>query len=412
MEVSIIAIGNELLIGQVVDTNSGDIARIMADYGWSVDNVQVVSDSAADITSAIHHAMERTDVVLTTGGLGPTKDDITKRVLMQLFGGELREDSSVLENIREVFRKRGLQLNDLTRAQALVPTSCTVIQNRVGTAPVMWFERPDGKVLVAMPGVPFETRHVFPTEVLPRLLEKFGSDTAIAHATIQAVNVTESALATRLAGFEERLPSHLSLAYLPKPGLIRLRLDGRHSNAHILARDMCRYKEELIDLVGPNFLVDEDISPEDLLLRRLRAHGYSVGSAESCTGGEISRRIVAIPGCSDVMRGAVVAYSNDVKISVLGVDPNTLSAHGAVSEEVALQMAEGACRALGADCAMATSGIAGPDGGTPEKPVGTVCIAVTTPHSSKVATYHFPGSRDRVIDRAATTALLNLISLL
>lgn len=411
MKVSIIVIGTELLIGQVTDTNSGDLARMMAPAGWSVDSVQTVDDNADDIARAIALAMERTDVVLTTGGLGPTKDDITKRVLTDIFGGELREDPSVLQNIREVFDKRGLVLNDLTRAQALVPTSCTVIQNRVGTAPVMWFER-GGKILVSMPGVPFETRHVFPTEVLPRLLARFGSDTALAHATVQAINVTESALAMRLADFEKNLPPHLHLAYLPKPGLIRLRLDGQHSNPHLLARDMCRYKEELIDLVGANFLVDEDITPDLLLLRLLRSNGYTFGTAESCTGGEIARRIVANPGCSDVMFGGIVAYSNSVKTNVLGVDQKTLETYGAVSEQVAAQMAEGAKRALGTDCAVATSGIAGPDGATPGKPVGTVCIAVSTPRTTHTTTYHFPGSRERVIDRAATTALLDLVTLL
>lgn len=405
MKTAIIAIGDELLLGQVTDTNSGAIARMIDPAGWSVEWVKVIHDDADAITTAVDEAFDAADVVLTTGGLGPTKDDITKLTLCRYFGGELRHDPSVLENIKEVFSKRGIQLNPLTEAQALVPTSCRVIQNRVGTAPIMWFERTDGKVLVSMPGVPFETLQMFEAEVFPQLLKKFHSDEHIAHRCVIVEGLTESKVAMQLDEWEEALPPFIHLAYLPKPGIIRLRLDGRNVDGQLLESTLDRLHGELCHRFADHLLADADLTPEESLLRRLRAKGYTVATAESCTGGNIAHRITAIAGCSDCYLGSVVSYDNNVKINLLGVNPDTISAHGVVSEEVVAQMAEGARRAIGTDCAIATSGIAGPSGATPGKPVGTVCIAIATPDGTKAATYHFPGTRDRVIDRASTTAL-------
>lgn len=405
MKTAIIAIGDELLLGQVTDTNSGAIARMIDPAGWSVEWVKVIHDDADAITTAVDEAFDAADVVLTTGGLGPTKDDITKLTLCRYFGGELRHDPSVLENIKEVFSKRGIQLNPLTEAQALVPTSCRVIQNRVGTAPIMWFERTDGKVLVSMPGVPFETLQMFEAEVFPQLLKKFHSDEHIAHRCVIVEGLTESKVAMQLDEWEEALPPFIHLAYLPKPGIIRLRLDGRNVDGQLLESTLDRLHGELCHRFADHLLADADLTPEESLLRRLRAKGYTVATAESCTGGNIAHRITAIAGCSDCYLGSVVSYDNNVKINLLGVNPDTICAHGVVSEEVVAQMAEGARRAIGTDCAIATSGIAGPSGATPGKPVGTVCIAIATPDGTKAATYHFPGTRDRVIDRASTTAL-------
>lgn len=405
MKTAIIAIGDELLLGQVTDTNSGAIARMIDPAGWSVEWVKVIHDDANAITTAVDEAFDAADVVLTTGGLGPTKDDITKLTLCRYFGGELRHDPSVLENIKEVFSKRGIQLNPLTEAQALVPTSCRVIQNRVGTAPIMWFERTDGKVLVSMPGVPFETLQMFEAKVFPQLLKKFHSDEHIAHRCVIVEGLTESKVAMQLDEWEEALPPFIHLAYLPKPGIIRLRLDGRNVDGQLLESTLDRLHGELCHRFADHLLADADLTPEESLLRRLRAKGYTVATAESCTGGNIAHRITAIAGCSDCYLGSVVSYDNNVKINLLGVNPDTISAHGVVSEEVVAQMAEGARRAIGTDCAIATSGIAGPSGATPGKPVGTVCIAIATPDGTKAGTYHFPGTRDRVIDRASTTAL-------
>lgn len=407
MKISIIVIGDELLLGQVTDTNSGDIARAIAPAGWQVAQVATVADDAAAIRDAIETALATTNVVLTTGGLGPTKDDITKATLMEVFGGELRFNAEVMENVKSVFARRGLDMNRLTESQAMVPTSCTPIRNVLGTAPVMWFER-DGKVLVAMPGVPFETRHAFTAEVFPRLLKRFGRDCWIEHRTVIVSGITESDLAERLTTFEETLPAGAHLAYLPNPGYIRLRLDVAGADEKIVKGTADSAADELKAILGNLIIAGTDLNAEELLLDALRELRLTVATAESCTGGNIAHRITMIPGASDFYPGSVVSYSNDVKMNILGVDAAVLDAYGAVSEPVARQMAEGARRALGADCAVATSGIAGPSGGSPEKPVGTVCMAFATPEGTDTATFHFPGDRARVIDRASTTALIEL----
>ncbi|MBQ8773757.1 MAG: CinA family nicotinamide mononucleotide deamidase-related protein [Muribaculaceae bacterium] len=408
MNVSIIAIGDELLIGQVIDTNSGDIARRLNPSGWRVNDVQVVSDNSTQIKQAIDWALQSSDVVITTGGLGPTKDDITKSTLCQYFGGELKEDPAVLENVKDIFRKRGLKLNPLTAAQAIVPTSCTVIQNRVGTAPIMWFER-NGKVLVAMPGVPFETRYMLDCEVIPRLLARFKSDIAIQHRTLLITDFTESLLAMTISDWEDNLPEYLHLAYLPKPGLIRLRIDGIHHDNNFLVAEIDRHYNQLQQILASHVLWDSDMQLEEILLQLLNKNGQTISTAESCTGGNIAHLITSIPGSSQSFNGGVVAYSNDVKHNILNVSQDTLNAHGAVSIPVVEQMAIGACHALATDYAIATSGIAGPGGGSAGKPVGTVCIALNTPAGVISNTYHFTGNRNRIIERASMTALIMAI---
>ncbi len=409
MKTTIIVIGDELLIGQVTDTNSGMIARLMAPHGWEVEQVMTVAADREAIREAVGRALDSTPVVLTTGGLGPTKDDITKAVLTDIFGGELREDPDVLANVREVVERRGLKLNDLTAAQAIVPTSCRVIQNRVGTAPLMWFERTDGHILVAMPGVPFETREMFSTEVMPMLLKRFPSPDNIEHRTLVVADISESALATRLAPWESALPPYAHLAYLPKPGVVRLRIDGRHTDAGFLKKEIDRLADELALLAAGNLMCRGDITPARCLLDMLVERHLTVGTAESCTGGNIAHTITAEPGSSAAMLGGVVSYSNDVKRRLLEVSEASLEAHGAVSIPVVKEMASGARKALGCDIALATSGIAGPGGAVPGKPVGTVCIAVATPWGLWADTFHFPGNRERVIDRATTTAIIRAI---
>ncbi len=408
MTTSLIVIGDEILIGQVIDTNSGDIARILEPYGWHVNDVQVVGDDASQILSAIERAFESSDVVLTTGGLGPTKDDITKATLCNYFGGELYVNAEVLENVKKVVAKRGLKLNDLTADQAIVPSSCQVIQNRVGTAPLMWFEQ-DGKVLVAMPGVPFEATQMMREAVLPKLLEKYHSDVVIAHRTLLIIDWSESRLAMEICDWEDALPPYIHLAYLPKPGLIRLRLDGYHHNGTFINQELDRYKNELIERFSNNILHDEDLALSEILLNHLNRLNLTVATAESCTGGNIAHQITSIAGSSSAFMGSIVAYSNDVKHRVLGVRKETLEAYGAVSIPTVEEMAQGVCDTIGSDCSIVTSGIAGPTGGTPDKPVGTVCIAVKTPRGIISAIHHFPGNRSRVIDRATTTAIISLI---
>lgn len=407
MNVSIIVIGDELLIGQVTDTNSGFLARTMRPAGWTVVDVDVVPDDNERIRRAVAEALDCADVVLTTGGLGPTKDDITKQALMDVFGGELYRDEAVEANVREVVGKRGIRLNSLTADQALVPTSCRVIQNRLGTAPIMVFER-DGKTLVAMPGVPFETRGMFTSEVFPMLMKRYAPDVALRSDVVQAVDITESDLAIRLSSWEESLPPFLHLAYLPQPGLIRLRLDGSHTDRAVLDAEMDRRRAELIALVGDNLFAEKDITPAAYLVELLGERGLKVATAESCTGGSVSAAITSVPGASTVMQGAVVSYSNDVKTGVLGVDPAAIAAEGAVSAPVVEQMAAGVARLCGADCAIATSGVAGPGGGTPDKPVGTVWICILTPAATVAWCSHFPGDRARVVDRTVMTSLVRL----
>ncbi|WP_300877682.1 CinA family nicotinamide mononucleotide deamidase-related protein, partial [uncultured Duncaniella sp.] len=413
---SVIVIGDELLLGQVTDTNSGEIARHIAPYGWEVNDVQAVGDEAEEIRRAIDRAFELSDVIITTGGLGPTKDDITKGVLRDYFGGELVEDPAVLENVKQVVSSKGFKLNDLTAAQAIVPTSCRVIQNRVGTAPIMWFER-DGKVLVAMPGVPFETREMFQSEVFPQLREKYRTNVDIEHAVLMVTDYTESGLAEYIAAWEEALPPHLHLAYLPKPGLIRLRIDGAHPDKAFITEEVRRAAAELHEMLGDAVIATDDLTPAQILLKECGRLGLTLASAESCTGGNIAHELTLIPGSSEVFVGSVVSYSNEVKMNLLGVGAKTLEENGAVSLPVVREMAEGVLRATGAKVAVATSGIAGPGGGSEEKPVGTVCIAAAllTPEGMTLCeaeTYHFAGTRSRIIESSTTRALIKAIKLL
>lgn len=410
MKLSIIIIGDEILIGQVTDTNSGAIARTFGPLGWDIANVRTVADNADDIRSAVANALVESELVICTGGLGPTKDDITKHTLAGIFGGKMVRDASVTANIERVFALRGIKMNDLTACQADVPDSCRVIQNRFGTAPIMWFER-DGHVLVSMPGVPFETEGMLP-EVAAEVCRHFHSDAVLRHHCLMAGGISESALAQRLEPWESALPGHMHLAYLPVPGLIRLRLDGRGSDAGTLDADMQRETSRLKELLGDNLRYDGDATAAEIALAACRRRGFTMGCAESCTGGTIAQRITAVAGCSDVFLGGVVSYSNDAKTALLGVEPSAIATHGAVSREVVKQMAHGTRSQIGCDCAVATSGVAGPGGGTPEKPVGTVWIAASTPHATECRLLHLPGNRARVIDRAATEALLLLAELL
>ena len=411
MKYSIIAIGDELLIGQVTDTNSGWIACHMTPRGWDVNTVQVVPDDAGQIELAIDRAFAQTDVVLMTGGLGPTKDDITKATLCRYFGGELVHDPEVEVNVRQVMERRHLKLNEYTRLQSMVPSSCRVIQNEVGTAPLMWFER-DGKVLVSMPGVPFETQAMMERAVIPQLMARFNDGEDIEFRTFVVTGIIESALAMQLDEFEKALPQGIHLAYLPEGGIIRLRLTGSSTDAAMLNANMELLSHELHQILGGHIIADGDKRLPEILGERLREKGLTLAAAESCTGGNIAHEITSIAGSSDYFKGAVVSYANEVKISLLGVNEQDIIDYGVVSEPVVRQMVEGACRALGTDCAIATSGIAGPGGGTPTKPVGTVWMAAKCGDRIVAQVKQLPGDRNRVITRATLEAQLLLLSLL
>lgn len=411
MEVSIIAIGDELLIGQVVDTNSGWIAQEITPYGWRVKSVRVVADNANEIKKAVSDAFNETNIVLTTGGLGPTKDDITKQTLCDFFGGELIYDKEVEKNVLEVVAKRSLKINPLTAAQAYVPSSCRVIQNKVGTAPIMWFEK-NGKVLVSMPGVPFEMQEMMHTEVFPQLKKKFQKDETVELKTFIVIGYSESLLAAALEEFENNLPKEIHLAYLPKPGLVRLRLTGVSKNGDDLTAKMEQAEQSLKQTLGESIICDKDMTVAEILGSLLTKKQFTVSTAESCTGGNIAHEITAVAGCSSYFKGTVVAYANEVKQNVLGVSQETLEKEGAVSEPTVRQMVEGVAQKLHTNCAIATSGIAGPGGGTDEKPVGTVWIAATANGKTVSELYHFAGNRSRVINHATTMAQLMLIKML
>jgi nicotinamide-nucleotide amidase len=403
---SIIIIGDEILIGQVTDTNSGAIARTFGPEGWEIASVTTIADDRDAIRLAVTRALEQSDLVITTGGLGPTKDDITKHTLAEIFGGEMRRDADVLENIRQVFNRRGLKLNPLTEDQALVPTSCQVIQNRFGTAPIMLFRR-GGKALISMPGVPFETEGSLPA-VAAVVKSIFAPDTEILHHTLIVTGITESDLSSKLDTFEQSLAQGLHLAYLPASPIIRLRLDGHNTPQATFNAAVAQLKDEL----GSLLIYDGDATPAEIVVERLRQQGRTMACAESCTGGNIAHSITAIAGCSDVFMGGVVSYSNSVKINVLGVNTDDLNTNGAVSRQVVEQMAVGACRVIGTNCAVATSGIAGPGGGTPDKPVGTVWMAACVDGQVKSKIVKLPGNRARVIARATDEALLLLIQMI
>ena len=411
MQYSTIVIGDELLIGQVTDTNSGWIARHLSPLGWEVKSVKVIADDENEIFRAIDEAFAQTDVVLMTGGLGPTKDDITKATLCRYFGGEMVLDEEVKRNVDEMFRRRGLDMNRLTAGQAMVPSSCRVIQNEVGTAPIMWFER-DGKVLVSMPGVPVETQTMMERAVIPELVAHFHSDLDIEYRTFVVIDYAESALAEKLEPFEQQMPDYIHLAYLPNQGVIRLRLTGAHHDSAVIADDMKRLTEQLHEILGDSIVADDDKPLSQIVGERLRELGLSMSTAESCTGGNVAHVITEIAGSSDYFMGGVVSYSNDVKQHVLGVGADTLETFGAVSQPVVEQMAPGACRVCDTHCSVATSGVAGPGGGTPEKPVGTVWIAAKVGDIVTSKCFHFNGSRAQVIDRATTHSLIMLLKLL
>jgi len=411
MDVEIITIGDELLIGQVVDTNSSWMGKILNDNGFRIVRKAVVGDIGADIANAVEDAMKRVPIVMLTGGLGPTRDDITLNTLCRYFGCKLHFSDAVYANIEQIFRSSGRTMNELTRRQAMVPEGALILRNRAGTAPCTCFER-DGRMLISMPGVPAEMRWLMENEVIPLLKRRFARDITVAHRTCSVAGYTESALAIKLSAFEDKLPPFVKLAYLPDAGIIRLRITVQHQDATQAVTAAEELKAELGDILGDSIIAFEDKRIEVLVGEQLRAAGLTVGTAESCTGGAVAAALTSVAGSSDYFKGGVVAYSNAVKTALLGVSVNDLSVHGAVSREVAEQMALGALDALGCNCAVATSGIAGPGGGSDEKPVGTVWIAVANAAAGRKRVisqkYLFSTVREINIRRAVNMALLML----
>jgi nicotinamide-nucleotide amidase len=411
VKVEIITIGDEILIGQIVDTNSAWMATELNKAGFELAQITSVHDETEHIVESLNMALKRADVILFTGGIGPTNDDITKQTLCAYFGSKLVFNESVLENINRLFLTRpNFVMNDLTRAQAMVPENCTVIQNPVGTAPVTWFEK-DGKVIVSMPGVPYEMKNAMDSEIIPRLKAHFNTP-VILHKTVQVYGYPESTLALKIADWENELPENIRLAYLPNSGIIKLRLSGLSDDILGLEFSMNQQVDKLSQLLGNAIVATEDIPIEQLVGNILTGQGKMVATAESCTGGNIARSFTAIPGSSRFFKGSLVAYSNDLKTDILQVSKADLDINGAVSRQVVEQMAQGARKLLKSDVAIATSGIAGPTGGTKDKPVGTVWIAVCSEDSMISREFHFGSLRDQNILRATQASLLMLKEIL
>ena len=403
MQATIITIGDEILIGQIVDTNSVSIARRLNAAGIVVHEKCSIGDDREEIMAAIRRAEASSQVIILTGGLGPTKDDITKKTLAELFHCGMRFDEGVARHVEQMLAERGIAFNALNRSQAEVPTACTVLHNAHGTAPGMWFEDA-GRVIVSLPGVPFEMEHLMEDEVMPRLKEHFALH-QIVHRTLITAGLAESLLAERIEKWEEALPSYLKLAYLPAPGIVRLRLSAYEVEGEQVREEIERRFAELRELI-PDYVVGfETATVEEQVHELLIERGATLALAESCTGGKIASKFTAMAGASAYLMAGVVAYANEAKTNILGVDAELIRRHGAVSEEVARAMAEGARRVAGADYALATTGIAGPTGGTAEKPVGTVWFALATP-TETIALKHACGTdRGQVIDRATAYAI-------
>lgn len=403
MKAEIITIGDEILIGQIVDTNAAYIARRLNDSGIAVSERISVGDNATQISETIDRALNRCEVVITTGGLGPTKDDITKTTLAAMFGSRLVNDPAVEAHVREMLGRRNIAFNELNRSQALVPECCTVLFNAHGTAPGMWFER-DGHVLINLPGVPFEMKHLMEDEVLPRLKKRFAMQ-SIVHRTLITEGIAESILAERIAAWEDALPDYLKLAYLPAPNIVRLRLSAYEVEGESVAAEIERRFNILKEIIPYNIVGYESATLQESVHNLLIERKETLAVAESCTGGKIASLFTAMAGASAYFLSGVTSYSNESKINILGVSSETIERFGAVSEQTAREMAEGVRRITGADYGVATTGIAGPSGGSAEKPVGTVWFAVSSADGTYAVMKNSGTDRGQIIDRASAFAI-------
>jgi nicotinamide-nucleotide amidase len=405
MKAFILPIGDEVLIGQIVDTNSAWIAQQLNQQGIGVRHAMSVGDDAQEIKDALAFALSQADIILVTGGLGPTKDDITKKTMADFFGVGMTFHQETWERIVDFFKKRDREPGEAHYNQCFMPENAIILRNDMGSAPAMWFEHA-GKIIVSMPGVPSEMKHLMEVQVLPRLKNIFGGK-PIAHRTVMTAGVGETDLAVLVKDFEENLPNFLKLAYLPSFGVVRLRLTGSHDDEAFLNQIIEEKTIEMERLVAKHAYGRDNISLEEVLGNILKAKNKTIATAESCTGGAIAQRITNISGASAYFQGGVVAYDNNVKINNLGVAVDTIIAHGAVSEECIKEMVVGACKTLKTDMAVATSGILGPNGGTPEKPVGLIWIGIGS--ADNVKTYKININRTRQINNEfATNTALNL----
>src|SRR5690606_5412877 len=405
MKAEIITIGDELLNGQVVDTNSAWIAKHLGALHIPVVHITSISDKANAIKAALEPEEARADVIIMTGGLGPTRDDITKATVADYFGTTLVRNDAVLAHVEAILRRTGRKdMPSMNIGQADVLANAAVLFNDVGTAPGMAVER-GGKYFAFLPGVPFEMKFLMENRVLPMLRDTYKSDVFVYNSYILTVGIGESHLAEQIADIEDALPPFITLAYLPRIGMVRLRFTGEGSDIEALTSITNSFKQQVVERVKDYVVSVDNLSFEEVLVQTCTSAGVTLSTAESCTGGAISAQITAVPGASQMFQGAAVVYSNQAKIDVLGVSSDTLIQYGAVSESTVKEMAEGAKRVFGTDYAIATSGIAGPGGGTETKPVGTVCIAVAGKSETRTQTFHFKNDRAINIERTVIAGL-------
>lgn len=402
MLAEIITIGDELLIGQVVDTNSAWIAEQLNMIGIRVHQITSISDNQEHILQTLKEASSRVQLILITGGLGPTKDDITKQTLCKYFNTSLVFSEEAYKNVEKLFYHRGVTVTEINRLQAMVPATCRVIPNVNGTAPCMWFDE-EGCIYISMPGVPFEMKAIMEQEIIPELMQKLNQ--VIIHRTILTEGIGESMLASMIETWEDSLPAFIKLAYLPQPGMVRLRLTAYGTDRSTMQQAVDKAEKELQTYAGKYIFGFDNDTLESVTGEILRNKGMTLSTAESCTGGTIAQLITSIAGSSDYFKGSIVAYSNEIKENLLGVRHQTLLVHGAVSEQTVVEMAEGIKERFTTDYAIAVSGIAGPGGGTPEKPVGTTWIAIATPTEIIARKFLLGDHRGRNIRKAAISAL-------
>jgi nicotinamide-nucleotide amidase len=403
MKAEIISIGDELLLGQVIDTNSAWIGQELNKLGVHVHFKSTIGDSREILLKTLHESAERSDIIVMTGGLGPTKDDLTKHILCEFFDTKLIQNDAVLAWVQSIFLKRNLPMLASNNEQAMVPEICEVLWNRNGTAPGMYFVK-NNKVFISMPGVPFEMKCIFEEEVIPKLQQQF-SFPSIIHKTILTASIGESFLAKKIATIEDSLPSHIKLAYLPSVGAVRLRLSAYGNDNRVLAEELNTIVDSLYACIGEYIYGEEEDTLSQSVGKLLAAKNNTVATAESCTGGYLAHLLTSIPGSSSYYTGSILAYANVIKENILQVDKNILIQNGAVSEACVKAMAENCRRIMHTDYAIATSGVAGPSGGTKEKPVGTVWIAVATPTHCIAKVFNMGDHRGRTIERTALMGL-------
>ncbi|MBR2436698.1 MAG: competence/damage-inducible protein A [Alistipes sp.] len=404
MKAAVVTIGDEILIGQIIDTNTASIARKLNSIGITVVEKLSIADSADAIVETVTRLEEWSDLIILTGGLGPTKDDITKYTLAQYFNSKLVYNDTEGEHIRQLLARRGIEFTALNRGQAMLPECCTTLHNAHGTAPGMWFETSKGCVIVSLPGVPFEMEHLMDDIVIPRLKEKYQLR-AVVHRTLITRGIPESILAERISSWEDALPDYLHLAYLPAPNVVRLRLSAYDVDGGDAQHEIEHQFQMLTAIIGDNIVGMEGATVEQLVHNILTERGLKLAVAESCTGGTIASKFTAMAGASAYFMAGVVSYSNEAKHDILGVSNESLKSYGAVSEAVAKEMADGVRRVAHADYAIATTGIAGPTGGSEEKPVGTVWMAIATPDGTRATMRNCGTDRSQIISRAAAYAI-------